>query len=127
MILFFSHLFLYFKCLQCFIFSFFFSFFHFLLFIFQIISADTSYAANVLWDETDSGSWSSLPPKNSKSSSINILRSHSGGSFTGANGINMPVLKRTSSRLFGFNNPRSSFDQTILGVVAEATYNCTYL
>ena len=49
------------------------SLFHFLFtfifsFIFypKIISADTSYAANVLWDPKNSGSWSSFLPKNSK-------------------------------------------------------------
>ena len=50
------------------------------IFFLKIISADTSYAANVLWDPKYSGSWSSFQPKVSKpiskSASANNMNSN---------------------------------------------------
>ena len=62
-----------------------FIFFHIFSFIFypKIISADTSYAANVLWDPKDSGSWSSFHPKNSKT-----LSKPASAACLNSNGIN---------------------------------------
>lgn len=59
-----------------------------------MISADTSYAANTLWDIHNTGEWSSLPQRRSAASAIRNV----GGSYSIANSVNSTQ----------FNTPRHS-------------------
>ena len=65
----------------------------------QVISADTSYAANTLWDMHNTGEWSSLPQRRSAASAI---RSTVGGSYSTANSVSSTQFNSNS------NTPRHS-------------------
>lgn len=60
-----------------------------------MISADTSYAANTLWDMHNTGEWSSLPQR--RSANASAIR-NVGGSYSTANSVNSTQ----------FNTPRHS-------------------
>ena len=64
----------------------------------QVISADTSYAANTLWDMHNTGEWSSLPQRRSASSTI-----RGGGSQSTANSMNSTQANSRAT------TPRPSF------------------